>query len=261
MLSRLSPRGRGKRAWGGYKMRALRSIPAWAGETGFPPWPGITITVYPRVGGGNRWRGCQRALDVGLSPRGRGKLRIAQAQGQQVGSIPAWAGETRPAGGSPPAGRVYPRVGGGNRPSPFPQESYGGLSPRGRGKPLRDGTTSRPSRSIPAWAGETQPQVAEKHSVGVYPRVGGGNDCRLGHTDDARGLSPRGRGKLGQRETGHPGKGSIPAWAGETARKWWPMPSSKVYPRVGGGNSAGNRKIGFVKGLSPRGRGKRLRWL
>ena len=49
----LSPRGRGKPGERAIKELAMRSIPAWAGETlpifHFPR----KYTVYPRVGGGN----------------------------------------------------------------------------------------------------------------------------------------------------------------------------------------------------------------
>ena len=53
-------------------------------------------------------------------------------------------------------------------------------------------------------------------AIGVYPRVGGGNEVWVGVNDFAQGLSPRGRGKLDGVMQGKPIHGSIPAWAGET---------------------------------------------
>ena len=51
--SGLSPRGRGKRQFGGRGASSARSIPAWAGETFHDAVkPGLS-SVYPRVGGGN----------------------------------------------------------------------------------------------------------------------------------------------------------------------------------------------------------------
>ena len=72
----LSPRGRGKLA--SIRLRRLRrrSIPAWAGETLFPPARHHSVRVYPRVGGGNSRKSSMPTSGRGLSPRGRGKLEL-----------------------------------------------------------------------------------------------------------------------------------------------------------------------------------------
>ena len=90
----------------------------------------------------------------------------------------------------------------------------------------------------------------------VYPRVGGGNTCLLLVALKPAGLSPRGRGKLRPTALLAFRAGSIPAWAGETWRRWHPRQNSGVYPRVGGGNSLGYFPGASGVGLSPRGRGK-----
>ena len=92
----------------------------------------------------------------------------------------------------------------------------------------------------------------------VYPRVGGGNahvhiPIRLGE-----GLSPRGRGKRCLLTYRLRRSGSIPAWAGETNDYLAAAIPSEVYPRVGGGNVKDLPLGNICKGLSPRGRGKRL---
>ena len=112
------------------------------------------------------------------------------------------------------------------------------------------------TRSIPAWAGETDMRLLFTIQMGVYPRVGGGNQSANSIPPIGRGLSPRGRGKrhrflpFGRR------RWSIPAWAGETSH--WPAQSSPspVYPRVGGGNPPAALAVLRHNGLSPRGRGK-----
>ena len=222
----------------------LGSIPAWAGE------PGQTCSrwVYPRVGGG-----------TGL---------LTKPVRYHLGSIPAWAGEPDAArnrslsdpsgihrGGSIPAWAGEPW-----NQMPEPRRSRSGLSPRGRGNPLRIRWTSvgstgvyprvgggtaaaqvedrRERRSIPAWAGE--------------PRI------RWTSVGSTWGLSPRGRGNRSSQVEDRRERRSIPAWAGEpdsstTVRKtWWgsipawagePQVWSgdhhpgclRVYPRVGGG--------------------------
>ena len=70
---------------------------------------------------------------------------------------------------------VYPRVGGGNVFCVSAGICVGGLSPRGRGKPVSAFPREDKRRSIPAWAGETQMSARISFIIGVYPRVGGGN--------------------------------------------------------------------------------------
>ena len=88
--------------------------------------------------------------------------------------------------------------------------------------------------------------------------MGGGNGSSARPSTEARGLSPRGRGKHRRQRQKRRGGGSIPAWAGETGSlsRWSLEPS--VYPRVGGGNRCAPSLQPDVSGLSPRGRGKRL---
>ena len=89
--------------------------------------------------------------------------------------------------------------------------------------------------------------------------MGGGNSAELSErlaADD--GLSPRGRGKRLEYVTRGRRKGSIPAWAGETAVSAWSKRAVRVYPRVGGGNAASAVERAACAGLSPRGRGKRI---
>ena len=150
-------------------------------------------------------------------------------------------------------------MGGGNARAGGTVAVKRGLSPRGRGKHRGRFPIQSPSRSIPAWAGETPAVISPSVLPEVYPRVGGGNERPPGYTRIFGGLSPRGRGKPGI--SGHPtcGSRSIPAWAGET----WPaaicLSCSRVYPRVGGGNPSGRDIEIAGHGLSPRGRGKRRR--
>ena len=114
----------------------------------------------------------------------------------------------------------------------------------------------QPLGSIPAWAGETYSSAILTVSAAVYPRVGGGNYRRQWRRLRQAGLSPRGRGKHYISARLVCCGGSIPAWAGETARisnHRLPLP---VYPRVGGGNVSSLAQISDAGGLSPRGRGK-----
>ena len=136
---------------------------------------------------------------------------------------------------------------------------YGyGLSPRGRGKHAGDAVIAVLTRSIPAWAGETNPGAGRRGALRVYPRVGGGNFNAVNILLTQRGLSPRGRGKRGRYGRSAVRSRSIPAWAGETARRERASRQIQVYPRVGGGNGFNEDFTQLTRGLSPRGRGKRL---
>ena len=70
------------------------------------------------------------------------------------------------------------------------------------------------------------------------------------------GLSPRVRGKRSAESVAIDSARSIPACAGETRTARRNHNSSRVYPRVCGGNDIVNADIGYTSGLSPRVRGK-----
>ena len=73
----LSPRVRGKRRRTWPSATHARSIPACTGETRWRRPCSYWLEVYPRVYGGNGFLICNLFLQVGLSPRVRGKLRPA----------------------------------------------------------------------------------------------------------------------------------------------------------------------------------------
>ena len=173
----------------------------------------------------------------GLSPRLRGNpspaIRISAARG----SIPASAGEPFSASSRRRRKRVYPRVCGGNQQSgPFLGCGIG---------------------SIPASAGEPTVTGEEAASVRVYPRVCGGTSKLRLDPKDFRGLSPRLRGNLAERQRLALRKGSIPASAGEPIAQRAMMSSIRVYPRVCGGTCRLYAKTKWKWGLSPRLRGNR----
>ena len=253
----LSPRGRGKLILALVGIAWLWSIPAWAGETLWSSPRSKRPTVYPRVGGGNADESPAALAGGGLSPRGRGKRKRRFSRWLTDWSIPAWAGETLWSSPRSKRPTVYPRVGGGN--DHYVQENAfsEGLSPRGRGKPGQPLSGQTPPGSIPAWAGEPIAALWTPTKSEVYPRVGGGTPPRKPRMTTCWGLSPRGRGKRPARPARRLSAGSIPAWAGETARSAPDTPAAWVYPRVGGGNAERGPAGDLRRGLSPRGRGKR----
>ena len=130
-----------------------------------------------------------------------------------------------------------------------------GLSPRVRGnQACREGRPVR-RRSIPAGAGEPISSSVIGNRVRVYPRGCGGTPRNAARVPATRGLSPRVRGNLDGLHHQRPGRGSIPAGAGEPPRRVGSTRSSRVYPRGCGGTVSASRAASPSRGLSPRVRG------
>ena len=90
-----SPRGRGKRIELSREHEVGGLIPAWAGKTKRPT-PQLKLSrAHPRVGGENHPANAIRNLQMGSSPRGRGKLWTVKTKNLDLRLIPAWAGKTR----------------------------------------------------------------------------------------------------------------------------------------------------------------------
>ena len=213
----LSPRVRGNPAVYGPVCTVVWSIPACAGEPSWSTAAFIPSQVYPRVCGGTCVMATGETTGDGLSPRVRGN-RGRNLTGEQIkGSIPACAGEPRPAATANTWRPVYPRVCGGTENVDADSAQELGLSPRVRGNPVRPRCTARTSKSIPACAGEPGEQGQRAGAARVYPRVCGGTDAQPPLRRPHQGLSPRVRGNPAQTGRQAEKERSIPACAGEPA--------------------------------------------
>ena len=133
MLAGSSPRGRGTLACGRGFPKSVRFIPAWAGNTSFPPCRSSEPPVHPRVGGGHQGAPVRSVRRAGSSPRGRGTHDDALERERDGRFIPAWAGDTTGQTDRTMPPPVHPRVGGGHCSHVTPPMSCDGSSPRGRG--------------------------------------------------------------------------------------------------------------------------------
>ena len=254
-LAGLSPRVRGNLRPVLRFCRALRSIPACAGEPPPPDSQPRHERVYPRVCGGTDATGL-RALQVqGLSPRVRGNLLVWVAGSLVWGSIPACAGEPRARSECNLRSRVYPRVCGGTANAMRDAIDFRGLSPRVRGNRAERRGPGPPSWSIPACAGE--PETVREMSAyqWVYPRVCGGTFLHNAKWRVRIGLSPRVRGNHHPCALSIWSCGSIPACAGEPGQEITGTMVREVYPRVCGGTTLSTWGGALWYGLSPRVRG------
>ena len=253
----LSPRVRGNHRLHHPLDGRQRSIPARAGEPELPidscHWEG----VYPRACGGTFITRVSGLSAMGLSPRVRGNRTRGFRQAAPPGSIPARAGEPDQRWRRRPLRRVYPRACGGTIGCSSDTAMRPGLSPRVRGN--RRWALKLPRRvgSIPARAGEPLRPLPMCPLPTVYPRACGGTGRPLEHPRYRTGLSPRVRGNRFVDCPYRNGDGSIPARAGEPARRyrWCPMP--RVYPRACGGTGGSISPSPPINGLSPRVRGNR----
>ncbi len=211
---------------------------------------------HPRVGGENNTNNPVSLSKSGPSPRGRGKLRVAGADGDDARAIPAWAGKTRRIREHPPVPPGHPRVGGENTGSVSATSGKCGPSPRGRGKQERRRRFRPARRAIPAWAGKTRCGGLRFRLPAGHPRVGGENiGCEF-TVAVGSGPSPRGRGKPEESQPEPSPPRAIPAWAGKTLPQSLSILPHPGHPRVGGENAVLRLCRRLRCGPSPSGRGK-----
>ncbi len=173
-----------------------RSIPAYAGEAILARVDAGETQVDPRVCGGGIPVIFSSMDKPGRSPRMRGRLRSGSAWSEDVGSIPAYAGEASESNQARKVFRVDPRVCGGGVIRSIIPCSAAGRSPRMRGRRSHKRPTVTASGSIPAYAGEAPRSPVDDIGHGVDPRVCGGGRVAAFCTWLDRGRSPRMRGRL-----------------------------------------------------------------
>ena len=251
-----SPRLRGKPSRSGEDGSGWGCIPAPAGETGEFSEPPPLDRVHPRACGGNVDRPPRPGCLSGASPRLRGKPLLPVALLPVARCIPAPAGETRLERGSGRLQPVHPRACGGNRRTVRRRLIRWGASPRLRGKRRRGGRSPAPRGCIPAPAGETSRSRGTAGGGAVHPRACGGNRGAALDRAGRSGASPRLRGKHIRDGLQQPGRGCIPAPAGETCLLVPLGGGVGVHPRACGGNVLVRRLVVGASGASPRLRGK-----
>ncbi len=174
------------------------------------------------------------------------------------GSIPAHAGEPRPAWHVREGRPVYPRACGGTTRAMARRTAGQGLSPRMRGNHFFGASQTVFPRSIPAHAGEPRKGCLLVALPRVYPRACGGTKAFSPLTTCISGLSPRMRGNRVLEGCRTQGKGSIPAHAGEPWKPAGNASGPTVYPRACGGTNLLRPGQSSATGLSPRMRGNHL---
>ncbi len=152
--------------------------------------------------------------------------------------------------------KVDPRGCGGDFLRPVKMNSVPGRSPRVRGRHLAHQLFLCMGGSIPAGAGETEIELADRINNMVDPRGCGGDSLPVWRAPSPRGRSPRVRGRQNEISKRIGTHGSIPAGAGETAQSEACQSAGGVDPRGCGGDIDSDRVVVATGGRSPRVRGR-----
>ena len=115
------------------------------------------------------------------------------------------------------------------------------------------------NRNIPAYAGKTIWRRVHKTYSEEHPRVCGENSLLMPGCKAPIGTSPRMRGKLVYAPVRKSWSRNIPAYAGKTGLSNLIGPLLEEHPRVCGENGNIHISLAFIRGTSPRMRGKLTR--
>ena len=250
-----SPRARGIRARLPSAAQRSRSIPASAGNPSRSASRPRPRRVHPRERGESARPPKKNLADPGPSPRARGIRSRSDACGPCGGSIPASAGNPRPALVKPNGYRVHPRERG-ESPGACPSPRKGpGPSPRARGIPVVLPQDSVERGSIPASAGNPIRFARRRPPRPVHPRERGESGQAARTAPLPTGPSPRARGIPPRNRRARTFLRSIPASAGNPRASRSSILSRRVHPRERGESTYWWRRAAPRWGPSPRARG------
>ena len=251
-----SQRVRGKRSVRFGRSRVGRIIPARAGQTRRYLFSVPVSSDHPRACGANMIARRPVGVDIGSSPRVRGKPGGACACLALVRIIPARAGQTHAPYQDCRAHPDHPRACGANHGGQSVYTADTGSSPRVRGKLLRGDGRLAVLRIIPARAGQTILYHYSSSLVPDHPRACGANFCGVTAGWPYFGSSPRVRGKQSCTTILPLWFRIIPARAGQTTMSMGFVWASSDHPRACGANLSKNAEANAIAGSSPRVRGK-----
>ncbi len=191
----------------------------------------MEFSVYPRWRGEHpHYAGIVREKS-GLSPLARGTRRLRAALFLCLRFIPAGAGNTNSKWMSASYQSVYPRWRGEHLSVAWKFNFIPGLSPLARGTRAALPVARVVTRFIPAGAGNTPNHAAPLVIAAVYPRWRGEHCIPCQRQCGAAGLSPLARGTRTCAGDFEPQSRFIPAGAGNTESKCFPIYFFAVYPR------------------------------
>ena len=168
-----SPRTRGTDARGGEAGRAVRFIPAHAGNRNRGGEHGLDTAVHPRARGEQDTEPPWDAGRNGSSPRTRGTGASGRPTQGPPRFIPAHAGNSCTSFTARFDCTVHPRARGEQLPGAHRMAESHGSSPRTRGTAAYDGARAADVRFIPAHAGNSLIGGTVSATSAVHPRARG----------------------------------------------------------------------------------------
>ena len=213
-----SPLARGSRRQGAHDRAEGGPIPARAGEPTCLRWEIIFFRADPRSRGG-AWPGIRALMATrGRSPLARGSQGASRRRGDQVGPIPARAGEPWARGAVSRIREADPRSRGGAGVTGPATQWVQGRSPLARGSRGQIVVAWGGSGPIPARAGEPSQGSGTSPRAQADPRSRGGAAPRSCSRIARSGRSPLARGSHADPAPHPREQGPIPARAGEPQR-------------------------------------------
>ena len=186
----------------------------------------------------------------------RGKPRTRRCTAAPRRIIPAHAGQTDWARPMILPTSDHPRACGANGGGHRARITDSGSSPRMRGKQATKNIETKPTRIIPAHAGQTRRASTAVSLASDHPRACGANLVLFFSKMPMNGSSPRMRGKLLHSTALNHSVRIIPAHAGQTIPACAHFSASADHPRACGANMVADPLSCAVIGSSPRMRGK-----
>ena len=175
-----------------------------------------------------------------------------------MGIIPAYAGNTQVLERTYNSCRDHPRVCGEHSEETNTTTTWTGSSPRMRGTLSHSRRRIEHHGIIPAYAGNTIPQIFPHPRLRDHPRVCGEHPVGVLMVCFRLGSSPRMRGTPPTMQEVVHAVGIIPAYAGNTPCGTVRSARCRDHPRVCGEHSLYNRIRQRMEGSSPRMRGTRF---
>ena len=254
-----SPHTRGTPRLKSHNARAMRFIPAYAGNAIACFLKESAFSVHPRIRGERPVRPATERTPYGSSPHTRGTPPSTDSAPRYTRFIPAYAGNAAVIPLLEIDFAVHPRIRGERRPAEPGHGPEVGSSPHTRGTHRVEVRLVDVRRFIPAYAGNAGSRRRPAPVTPVHPRIRGERSDWASRMPWPSGSSPHTRGTPEAAGAGDSDERFIPAYAGNASGMQSIQCRPAVHPRIRGERSMKAEVPQNTLGSSPHTRGTRDR--